>query len=554
MLAGLMQNDFPLTVQHLLYRMSTVHHGSEVVTLYPEGVRRTCYGELAGRVARLAGGLKSLGVGPGDRVATFCWNTQEHLEAYYAAPCMGAVLHTLNLRLQADQLVYIINHARDRVILVDDSLVAMLAPLVPRLKTVEHVVVVGSGEADRLSGAVRYEDLLAGQSDQFAWPSVDERSASSLCYTSGTTGNPKGVLYSHRSTAVYSLLACLPDSFGLRAADRVMPASPMFHANAWGLPYAAVLAGASLVLPGRFLQGEPLARLIEQERVSVSGAVPTILTDLLRYADTHRPDLSSLRLVLCGGAAVPRALMQGFEDRHGVSVLQVWGMTECSAVVAVSVPPVDAVGELHWRYRLQSGRLMPFVEARVVGDDETVLPWDGGATGELQVRGPTIAADYLDDPTSVERFSEGWLRTGDVAAVDPDGYVRLTDRAKDVIKSGGEWISSVALENEIAAHPGVREAAVIAMPDERWDERPLACVVREPGAEVSPEDLRRPPDSVGRPVVAARGVRVRRGDSQDQRRQAGQEGAAPASGRRHTARRARGDAAGFAPCPGVIAG
>ena len=491
MLAGLMQNDFPLTVQHLLYRMSTVHHGAEVVTVYSEGVRRTSYGELAGRAARLAGGLKSLGVGPGDRVATLCWNTQEHLEAYYAAPCMGAVLHTLNLRLHPDQLVYIINHARDRVILVDDSLVALLAPLVPRLKTVEHFVVIGPGGIDGLPGAVRYEDLLAGQSDEFAWPALDERSASSLCYTSGTTGNPKGVLYSHRSTAVYSLLACLPDSFGLRAGDRVLPAAPMFHANAWGLPYAAALAGASLVLPGRFLQGEPLARLIEGERVSVSGAVPTILADLLRYADAHRPDLSSLRRVLCGGAAVPRAVMQGFEDRHGVSVMQVWGMTECTAVVAVSVPPADAVEEAHWCYRLRSGRLLPFVEARVVADDETVLAWDGEATGELQVRGPSIAAGYLDDPTSGQRFSQGWLRTGDVAAVDPDGYVRLTDRAKDVIKSGGEWISSVELENEIAAHPGVREAAVIAMPDERWDERPLACVVCEPGTQVSPEDLRR---------------------------------------------------------------
>ncbi|WP_255605624.1 long-chain fatty acid--CoA ligase [Mycolicibacterium xanthum] len=476
MLTGLMQNDFPLTVQHLLYRMSTVHHCSEVVTLYPEGVRHTSYGELAGRVGRLAGGLRSLGVGPGDRVATLCWNTQEHLEAYYAVPCMGAVLHTLNLRLHPDQLVYIINHARDRVILVDDSLVALLAPLVPRLPMVERFVVVGSGEVDGLPGAVRYEDLLAGQPEEFVWPAVDERSASSLCYTSGTTGNPKGVLYSHRSTAVYSLLACLPDSFGLRAADRVMPAAPMFHANAWGLPYASALAGASLVLPGRFLQGESLARLIERERVSVSGAVPTIMTDLLRYADSHLPDLSSLRLVLCGGAAVPRQLMQGFEDRHGVTVLQVWGMTECTAVVAVSVPPANTDGEEHWHYRQQSGRPLPFVEARIVSDDDTVLPWDGESTGELQVRGPSIAADYLDDPTSGQRFSEGWLRTGDVAAVDRHGYVRLRDRSKDVIKSGGEWISSVELENAIAAHPGVREAAVIATPDQWWGERPLACL------------------------------------------------------------------------------
>ncbi|MGK2320033.1 long-chain fatty acid--CoA ligase [Gordonia rhizosphera] len=486
-----MQNDFPLTVQHLLYRMSTVHHSSEVVTLYPEGVRRTSYGELAGRIARLAGGLKSLGVEPGDRVATLCWNTQEHLEAYYAAPCMGAVLHTLNLRLHPDQLVYIINHARDRVILVDDSLVPLLAPLVPRLPLVERFVVVGSGEADGLPGAVRYEDLLAGQPEKFDWPTIDERSASSLCYTSGTTGNPKGVLYSHRSTAVYSLLACLPDSFGLRAADRVMPAAPMFHANAWGLPYAAALAGASLVLPGQFLRGESLAGLIEQERVSVSGAVPTIMTDLLRYADAHRPDLSSLRLVLCGGAAVPRPLMQGFEDRHGVTVLQVWGMTECTAVVAVSVPPPNTDGEEHWHYREQSGRPLPFVEARIVNDVDTVLPWDGESTGELQVRGPSIAADYLDDPTSGQRFSGGWLRTGDVAAVDPDGFVRLRDRRKDVIKSGGEWISSVELENAIAAHPRVREAAVIAIPDQRWGERPLACVVREPGVDVGSDELRR---------------------------------------------------------------
>jgi fatty-acyl-CoA synthase len=490
MLKGLMHDDYPLNVQHILDRMRTVHRRAEVVTLGAGGTQRASFDQVAQRAAQLAGALRELGVDEGDRVGTLCWNTQEHLEAYFAVPCMSAVLHTLNLRLHPEQLAYVINHAQDRAIIVDDSLVPLVAPLVPMLDSVEHYVVVGDGPADGLPSPLRYEELLTAQPTEFAWPIIDERSASSLCFTSGTTGNPKGVLYSHRSTALHSLLACTADAFGFRTSDRVMPASPMFHANAWGLPYAAVLAGSSLVLSGRHLLGEPLARLIEEERVSMTAAVPTILTDLLRYADQNHPDLSSLRLVLCGGAAVSRALMQGFEDRHGVKVLQVWGMTETSPIGAVGVPPAEAQGEDHWNYRTKSGRLAPFVEARLVGENETIQPWDGKATGELQVRGPWIAADYLDDPDSAEKFSEGWLRTGDVATIDLDGFIQLTDRAKDVIKSGGEWISSVALEAELATHPGVREAAVIAMPDSRWDERPLACIVREDDSDVAPEQLR----------------------------------------------------------------
>jgi acyl-CoA synthetase (AMP-forming)/AMP-acid ligase II len=489
MLEGLVQNDHPLTIQTILGRMRTVNGAGEVVTLRAPGRKtRTSYHEVGDRVDQVAAGLGELGVRPGDRVGTFMWNSQEHLEIYLAAPCTGAVLHTLNLRLFPEQLTYIVNHAEDRVIFVDDSLVPLLEKLVPTFKTVEQFVVVGDGDAGSLPNVLRYEELLARHQPGFEYPELDDRMGAGLCYTSGTTGNPKGVLYSHRSNVLHAVAECMADSLGLSSQDRVLPVVPMFHANAWGFPYACAFVGADLIMPSKFLQAEPLARLIEEERVTVAGAVPTIWMDLLRWSDEHKPDLSSLRVVPCGGAAVPRGLMEGFQERHGVYILQAWGMTETSPLGSVARPPRGAQGEEAWRYRTCAGRVVPLVEPRLIDDSGAEVPWDGESTGELEVRGPWIASAYFRDDTP-EKFHDGWLRTGDVAAIDAQGYIRITDRAKDVIKSGGEWISSVDLENTLMAHPGIREAAVIAKPDERWTERPLACVVLEEGKQVTAEEL-----------------------------------------------------------------
>jgi len=491
-LEGLMQHDAPLDLQHAYRRLATMHAQSgEVVTLLdPDGtVARVSYRDVADRSARLAQVLAGLGVKQGDRVATFMWNSHQHVEAYLAIPCMGAVLHTLNLRLFEEQLIYIVNHAEDRVIILDDSLVPLLAKVIDKLETVEHLIVVGDGDVSALGREVlRYEEVIAEQDGNFSWPAIeDDRQAAALCYTSGTTGNPKGVLYSHRSALLHSMAVMTKDCFGVGKSDRILPVVPQFHANAWGLIYAAAVSGASLVMPGRFLQAAPLAHLLVTEKCTVAGAVPTIWMDLLRYADEHKPDLSSLRIVPCGGAAVPRSLMQAFEERHGVVICQAWGMTETSPLGAVAIPP-DGLDEAeHWRYRTSQGQVAPLVELRIVADDGTEQPWDGESTGEIQVRGQWIASDYYEDPTSSEKFQDGWLRTGDVAAMSPDGFIFITDRAKDVIKSGGEWISSVELENELMGHPAVREAAVIAMPDDRFTERPLACVVLE--GEATAEEL-----------------------------------------------------------------
>jgi fatty-acyl-CoA synthase len=491
MLEGLMQHDHPLTLQLVLERMRRLYGDAEVVSV--RGGEKTSMknDEIVERVERLAGALESLGVQPGDRVATFAWNIREHLEAYLAVPCMGAILHTLNVRLFSEQLTYIVNHAEDQVILVEDSLVPVLEELAPSFETVRNYIVIGDGDAGSLPNAHRYEELLSAQEPGFDFPDLDDRQAAGLCYTSGTTGNPKGVLYSHRSNVLHALGQCMADSIGVCSDDRVMPVVPMFHANAWGIPYSSMFTGADLVLPGANLKADALAGLIADERVTLSGGVPTIWMDLLRYADEHQPDLSSLRLVVCGGSAVPAALMQQMEERHGVRILQAWGMTETSPLGSVARPPAipDEGPEEHWRYRSTAGRPGPLVEARLVRDDNQEVPWDGQSTGELQVRGPWVAREYFRDDESAAKFDDGWLRTGDIAAIDEQGYIIISDRAKDVIKSGGEWISSVELENELMAHPSVQEAAVIAMQDERWGERPLACVVPEEGAEPSLEEL-----------------------------------------------------------------
>jgi len=489
---GMMQDDFQLTLNHIRWRMRTCNSGAEVVSVTPEqGIERISHRDLADRVDRVAHALARLGVGQGDRVGTFAWNNQRHFELYMGIPCTGAVLHTLNVRLFAEQLVYIINHAEDRVIFVDQALVPLMEGLAPELETVEHYVVIGDGEAEGLPGALRYEELLAeSPSEPFQYPELDERQAAALCYTSGTTGNPKGVLYSHRSISMHSTATLMRDGTGLAREDRVLAVVPMFHANAWGLPYGAALAGADVILPDRFLDAESLAGLISAERPTLMGCVPTIFQDLLRYADEHPElDLSSLNNAACGGSAVPRSLMKDFEERHGVRMFQAWGMTETSPVATYSRPREGAHDDVYWDDRARQGIPLPWVELRLIDDDGSEVVWDGESTGEIEVRGPWVAAGYFREGATPDKFDRGWLRTGDIAAVDETASVQITDRSKDVIKSGGEWISSVELENEVMSHPDVIEAAVIAKPDERWAERPLCCVVLRDGSDVGAEEL-----------------------------------------------------------------
>jgi len=489
---GLMM-DYPLTITHILERARRLFSKKEIMTRTAGGLHRYTYGDLYLRACRLANALHTLGVRPGDRVATFAWNTYRHLELYLAVPSSGAVLHTLNIRLFPEQITFIVNHAEDAVIFVDDSLLEALEPLAPQFRNVRAFVVMGDGPlpATTLRPVYRYEDLLAAAPEEFAFPRLDEHAAAGMCYTSGTTGNPKGVVYSHRALVLQSLAQCAADAFGLREADVVMPVVPMFHANAWGLPYTSSMVGASQVYPGAQPTPKDIAMLIQDLRVTVTGGVPTILIGLLGVVEQQHYDLSSLRCVPCGGSAVPQSLIERF-DQLGVNVLQAWGMTETAPLATLSQPRSwmhDWSSAQRGAVRAKQGTAVPAIELRIVDDAGDEVPWDGTCIGELEVRGPWVVGSYYNDPRSDEAFHDGWFKTGDIASMDPDGFVQITDRAKDVIKSGGEWISSVELENEIMGHPQVLEAAVIGLAHERWQERPLACVVAKPGQHPTKETI-----------------------------------------------------------------
>jgi fatty-acyl-CoA synthase len=484
-----MQHEFQLTLTHVFDRLESMHGSAEAVSVGEGGVRRSSYAEVARRVRRLAAALSAFGIRPGDRVATLAENSQEHLELYLGVPCMGAVLHTLNLRFSPQQLEWVVNHASDRVVFVDASLVPVLAELAPALPTVEHYVVIGRGPDPVPAGWVHYDDLIEAAEEDLVWPALDDRSAAMLCYTSGTTGDPKGVLYSHRAIVLDAIVECAADMFGVSQSDRILLVPPMFHANGWGLPYSAALTGASLVLPGRtMVRPEVLCETIEAERITLAGAVPTVWGDLLRHADEHGADLSSLRLAICGGSAPSRALIEAFEDRYGVTMVQGWGMTETGPMASLARPPEDLPEEEAWSRRLMVGPPAPLVEARIVDESGKEQEWGTGESGELQVRGPFIASAYFGVERAEDRFDGPWLRTGDVAEIDSAGWIRITDRAKDVIKSGGEWISSLDLENALMAHPAIAEAAVVARPDERWSERPVAFLIAS-GQPIGDEDL-----------------------------------------------------------------
>ncbi|MQS37795.1 long-chain fatty acid--CoA ligase [Streptomyces katsurahamanus] len=493
--------DVPLTVSRILRHGMTIHGKSLITTWTGQGdPHRRTFAEAGERATRLARALRDeLGIDGDQRVATLMWNNAEHVEAYFAIPSMGAVLHTLNLRLPAEQLVWIVNHAADRVVIVNGTLLPLLAPLLPHLPTIEHIVVSGPGDrallADSDAQVHEYEELIAAHPAEFDWPELDERSAAAMCYTSGTTGDPKGVVYSHRSIYLHSMQVNMRESMGLDDRDTALVVVPQFHVNAWGLPHAVFMTGIGLLMPDRFLQPAPLAEMIERERPSYAAAVPTIWQGLLAEVTANPRDISSMKNVTIGGAACPPALMDAY-DKLGVRLCQAWGMTETSPLGTMAHPPAGLAQEEELSYRLTQGRLPTGVEARLSGPTGEILPWDGKSAGELEVRGPWIAGAYYggaggEELRPADKFSaDGWLKTGDVGVMAPDGYLTLTDRAKDVIKSGGEWISSVELENALMAHPEVAEAAVVAVPDEKWGERPLATVVLKDGASADYEKLR----------------------------------------------------------------
>ncbi|MDN5914619.1 MAG: long-chain fatty acid--CoA ligase [Pseudonocardia sp.] len=492
---GLMQ-DRPLTLPHVFHRAEQLFGHKKIVTATATGQDTISIADWAVRVRRLATVLDTLGVGAEGRVGTFCWNTSRHLELYLAAPCTGRVLHTLNIRLFPEQLVYIANHAEDEVVFVDRSLLPLLWPNVAKLETVKHFIVIDDGATAEIPDDPRihdYEELLAVAEPFTGRFSIDdENRAAAMCYTSGTTGNPKGVVYSHRSALLHSLITLVADGIALSERDVVLPVVPMFHANAWGLPYGCLLAGASVVFPGPNMTPQAIVDLLAEHKVTVTGGVPTIWMGMIPLLDGA--DLSSIRSVLCGGSAVPRALSEAYRDKLGVPMLQAWGMTETSPIASVSSINShmdDWSDDAKADARARQGFPSPLVELRIADPESgEEQPWDDSATGEIQAAGPWIAKEYYRGEGGGEQYTaDGWLRTGDVATVDRYGSFRLVDRTKDLVKSGGEWISSVELENEIMAHPAVAEAAVIAIPHEKWVERPIACVVVKDGQSVTREEI-----------------------------------------------------------------
>jgi fatty-acyl-CoA synthase len=478
-LPGLMQRT-PLTLPYIFDRMRTIYQDRKVIS--PDG--GTSYGEISERILRLARALQDLGVEPGDRVATFATNSARHFELYWAVPLIGGVLHTVNIRLHPDQIAYICNHAEDRLLFCDGALASQVGELTSILETVETYVSLDDPDTP-VPGLRNHDELVAGAEPIEVLPEVDENAGMGLCYTSGTTGMPKGVLYSHRGMWLHSMATAMADHIGLREADRVLPIVPMFHAFAWSLPYAAPMTGAELVFHGADNSPEHLAGLIEREQVTLAAAVPTIWKSVLPLYQRGDADPSSLRLVFVGGSASPRPLIEAYDDL-GIDYLSIWGMTE-TGPLASAARPRPRHAELDrdelLDVRAKTGTIFAGLEARIVGDDDEPLPWDGRSVGELEVRGPWIASAYYRHEDSAARFHDGWLRTGDMAYMEPDGYFRIVDRAKDLVKSGGEWISSVELEDHVLAHPRVAEAAVVGVTSRKWDERPVVTVVAEDGAE-----------------------------------------------------------------------
>lgn len=488
--------DYELVIPAILRRAEGIFSSKSIVSQLPDkSLHRYTYADMGRRVRQLAVALTALGVRAGDRVATLCWNHYWHLEAYFAIPAMGAVLHTLNLRLHHSDLEYIINHAGDRVLIVDDSLLPLLEPIRDKIPSIEHIVVVPT-TGKPASDGLDYESVVAAaNADDHRDTPIEEKWAAAMCYTSGTTGRPKGVVYSHRAMCLHSMACGLYDTLGLREADVACPVVPMFHANAWGLPYGSALFGSSQVFPGPHLDPASLLCLFEKERVTLTAGVPTIWLGMLQILDANpgRYDLSRLRALLVGGSAAPLSMIRGFQERHGLQVIHAWGMTEtCPLGTVCRVPSelADACEDDRYHQRAKQGFPAPFFEIRARSADG-IVPWDGQAMGELEVAGAWVAGSYYNNSDSSSSFTEdGWFRTGDIVSISPNGCIQIQDRAKDVIKSGGEWISSVALENVIMGHPAVAEAAVIAVAHPKWAERPLACVVLKEGQRASADEIK----------------------------------------------------------------
>ncbi len=485
--------DFPLTLRHIFEHGRDTYPGSRIITLTENGQQEITFADLAKRVGKLANALKRAGVQPDDRVATFAWNNQEHQEAYFAVPCSGAVLHTINIRLAPPDIEYIVNHAQDKILLLDAALASQIAPALKHTPTLEKVVVFGEGDRSVLPVEyIEYEDFIADEPEDYAWPDLDERSAAAMCYTSGTTGRPKGVVYSHRSTFIFTMGMASGEALKMNYQDRVLPIVPMFHGNAWGLPYICWMVGADLYLPATYAHAPRIARVITDEKITVAGAVPTVWWDVLNLPDASGQapyDLASLRMILCGGSASPRSLIEAYQKRYGATFAAGWGLTETHPIASLAFPPRDATPDEGLDYQATAGQVLAGVEVRIVDTDGVPVPRDGESVGEIEVRGPWVTTSYYLDPAE-DKFHDGWLRTGDVGTIDARGYLRITDRAKDVVKSGGEWISSLELESALTTHPDVKEVAVIASPDTRWGERPLACVVLREGSTVTPDELR----------------------------------------------------------------